>query len=99
MIIPVSFQFSPPTAGIVGRRPGRDELCPSVHKGDAVQMAAILRYQIGDERGFPIGRKVLGKPTVARQEYSGVGQHNAPRRLNAKLVEVKIAGGVGLRGI
>jgi hypothetical protein len=101
MIAPLGFlqggtPVLPPAIDDVGRRADRDQFGFAVLEADAVQVAAVLRHQLGDERRLPYR---LERVRHAQRRQAGircVGKDDAARRLDAEFVHIDVAGHLGV---
>ena len=77
------------TAAAAGRRPGGE----AVFKGEAVEMAAVVAGQFGDERWLPGGRKAAARRDGGQATEGRVYKDRLAVRAQHHLVGVHIAGG------
>ena len=78
------------TAAAAGRSPGGD----AVFEGDAVEVAAVVAGQLGDERGLPGGGKAATRRNARQAAEGGVHKNRLSVWAEHQLVGVDIAGGV-----
>ena len=85
-----------PAVDHIAAADGRDVFRPAVLHRHAVQMATVLRREPADEAGLPQRLEAVHGIGTGQAGIFGVDEHDAVVAVDGDLVDVEVAGGLGI---